>query len=237
MTDRNSVRKKSYYFWLVWFFITIIAVYYLYDYVIKNTGFMPTQPVQFSHKVHSGDFGMKCLSCHSSAENSAYSEIPTTYSCMVCHIALKNNSELVKPLNVSFDENKPIIWNRVYRVPDFTRFNHKVHLLALIDCATCHGEVEKMEKVYQSRPITMSWCIDCHRYPEKYAIPARTISGIFLADINLDSLKFFRNKVIPIIKPEYGMWIAEKIEKEYLKDVVFPKVFSRANENCSVCHY
>ncbi|MCX7736834.1 MAG: hypothetical protein N2319_08975 [Candidatus Kapabacteria bacterium] len=236
MADSKSV-KNTIYFWLLWIIITIAGFYLLYDYVIKNTGFMPAQPIQFSHKVHSGDFGMKCLSCHTSAENSAYSEIPTTYSCMVCHIALKNTSDLIKPLNESFDSLKPIIWNRVYRVPDFAKFNHKVHINSLIDCSTCHGEVEKMEKVYQFRPITMSWCIDCHRYPEKYAIPARDISGIFSADINLDSLNLYKKKYYSIINPPYGMWLSDVYESEYLKNIVYPRVYSRGNENCSVCHH
>lgn len=217
--------------------ITIAGVYLLYDFVIKNTGFMPTQPIQFSHKVHSGDFGMKCLSCHTSAENTAFSEIPTTYSCMVCHIALKNTSDLIKPLNESFDSLKPIIWKRVYRVPDFAKFNHKVHINSLIDCSTCHGEVEKMEKVYQFRPITMSWCIDCHRYPEKYTVPPRDISGIFYADIHLDSLNFYKKNFYSIINPAYGMWLSDVYESEYLKNIAYPRVYSRGNENCSVCHY
>lgn len=237
MTDLKSVNNKNIIFWLVWLIITSSAIYLLYDYVIKNTGFMPAQPIQFSHMVHSGDFGIKCLFCHSSAENSEFSEIPTTYSCMVCHIALKNTSDLVEPLNSSYDSLKPIIWNRVYRVPDFTKFNHKVHINSLIDCATCHGEVEKMEKIYQFRPITMSWCIDCHRYPEKYVVPAREISGIFTSNINLDSLGIFKRNFYSIILPSYGMWLSENYESEYLKDIVNPRVFSRANENCSVCHY
>ncbi len=237
MAELNSVKTKNIFFWLIWLLITFSTIYLLYDFIIKNTGFMPSQPIQFSHKVHSEDFGIKCLYCHSSAENSSYSEIPTTYSCMVCHIALKNSSALIKPLNESFDSEKPIIWNRVYRIPDYTKFNHQVHINSLIDCSTCHGEVEKMEKVYQFRPLTMSWCIDCHRSPKKYAILPREISGIFTADIKFDSLDFAKKNYYSIISPAYGMWLSDFYEGEYLKNVVYPRVFSRANENCSVCHY
>lgn len=237
MTDSGSVKNKNIFFWVIWIIITIVALYLHYDFVIKNTGFMPNQPIEFSHKVHSGDYGIKCLFCHTSAENSAYSEIPTTYSCMVCHIALKNTSELIKPLNESYDSIRPVIWNRVYRVPDFTKFNHRVHINSLIDCSTCHGEIEKMDKVYQVRSLTMSWCIDCHRNPEKYAVLARDISGIFKADINYDSLNLYRTSFYSVVSPAYGMWLSDKYESEYLKDIVYPRVFTRANENCSVCHY
>lgn len=199
------------------------AVLTAYDAYTRNIGYEPPQPVEYSHKVHAGDFGIKCLYCHYNAGDQAASNIPTTRDCMVCHIALNVESELIIPLNNSYDEEVPIQWNRVYRVPDFARFDHSVHTRTGTDCSVCHGEVETMEKVVQVQEITMAWCLDCHRDPKKYIIREREISGIFTTNETMNIKRFFES-----YQNTYGDYFLPKGNLEQI---------SRIPENCSVCHY
>jgi hypothetical protein len=226
-------RKKSIAKWLIWFVLMVIVLYIGYDTSISNVGFSPDQPIAFSHKVHSGDFGMKCLYCHTTAESSSFSEIPTAHSCMICHIALKEASPLIEPLSTAYFDEIPIKWNSVYRLPDYVHFDHSRHILASIDCSSCHGEVETMDSIYQHTKLTMKWCIDCHREPEKYVIPAREISGIYL--MYNDSL-FFNLFSESVVEPAYGEFISE-LPEQFFDWFVYPKKPGRGPEHCSACHH
>jgi hypothetical protein len=229
----DKARKKSIIKWFIWLVLLLCSVYIAYDSSISNIGFSPTQPIAFSHKVHSGDFGMKCLYCHTSAESSSFSEIPTAHSCMICHIALKETSELIEPLSTAYFDEIPIKWNSIYRLPDYAHFDHSRHILASIDCSSCHGDVERMDSVYQVRALTMKWCIDCHREPENFVIPARDISGIYL--IYNDSL-FFDNNSKCVVEPAYGEYISD-LPKQPFSWFIYPKKPGRGPEHCSACHY
>ena len=234
---KNKILKFT--FFLLWFAILILSIYWGYGYLTGNVGFTPAQPVVFSHKVHSGDYGMKCMFCHYKTELASFSAVPTTYSCTVCHVALKNESLLMKMVNISADSNIPLKWTRVYALPDFSHFSHKAHIRVMIDCSSCHGEVEKMEKVMQSKALTMKWCLDCHRNPKEFIIPAREISGIFIYP-SLDSvtengkIKIVFSKYM--IEPGYGAYLKELV-KPYVKGIPMPKLPGRGPENCSACHY
>ena len=218
---------------VLWVFFLCTGIYLGYDYSIKNVGFSPNQPVAFSNKKHSGDFEMKCLFCHHDAEKSSFSSIPTTKSCMICHLALKNQSELMKLVNYSFDNNIPIKYTRVNILPDFTHFNHSRHIRAQIDCSSCHGEVEKMDSVRQEKALTMSWCLACHREPEKNIIFARNISGILtLSGKSGNSIE----PEIDVVQPSFGMWEGKILPNKF-KDFLIPKKPVKGPETCSSCHY
>lgn len=232
-TSLDRKRKKRIANILIWLALMTYVLYLGYDNSISNVGFDPGQPIEFSHKVHSGDFGMKCLYCHTSAENSSFSQIPTAHHCMICHIALKETSELIEPLNLAYFDEIPIKWNSVYRLPDYSHFNHSRHILASIDCSSCHGDVETMSSVYQFHQLNMKWCLDCHRAPDKYVVPARDISGIYL--MYEDSL-FFDNISYSVVSPAYGEFISELPEQPF-DWFVFPKKPGRGPEHCSACHY
>ncbi len=61
-------------------------------------------------------------------------------------------------------ESQPVEWVRIHNLPDLAYFNHSQHVtVAGIECQTCHGPVEEMEIMYQYSPLTMGWCINCHR--------------------------------------------------------------------------
>lgn len=138
-----------------------------------NTGqFEPwDQPVEFDHRHHVRDDGIECLYCHSSAETSATAGVPTTGVCMGCHVQVWNQSPLLETVRRSYFSGQPIRWRRVHDLADFVYFNHAVHVRRGIDCQKCHGDVGRMARVVQVQPLTMGWCLDCHREPERAAGP------------------------------------------------------------------
>ena len=129
----------------------------------SNQGYAPEQPIPFSHKLHAGTNKIACTYCHSSVEKSAHASVPAVNVCMNCHSIVKTDSPWIKKVWSHFKEGRPIEWLRVHELPDHAYFNHKRHVSKGVSCQTCHGDVANMEKVYQKSPLTMGWCIDCHR--------------------------------------------------------------------------
>ncbi len=146
-------------------------------------GYHPAQPIAFSHKIHAGDNAINCQYCHSGVEKSKTAGIPTVNVCMNCHKGIskgpsgeKGTAEIAKIYAAAgWDADKgaytkapsPIIWTKVHNLPDFVFFSHQQHVkVGKQDCANCHGDVKTMTTVKQDKPLTMSWCIDCHRKTE-----------------------------------------------------------------------
>ncbi|MDG1973440.1 MAG: c-type cytochrome [Flavobacteriaceae bacterium] len=201
--DKNKIDPKRIPIWKAFVqnqFLVLVSVvvlllssaYFAYGYMLQigvDQGYMPIQPIHYSHKIHSGDNQIECQYCHSSAKKSKHSGIPSLNVCMNCHenIADYNGEEdlekgytkdfytnEIKKLYkaVGWDENsqsytgdvEPVKWVRIHNLPDFVYFNHAQHVtVAGIDCQKCHGPVEEMEILYQHSPLTMGWCINCHR--------------------------------------------------------------------------
>ena len=168
------------------------SAYFVYGYLMQvgiDQGYMPVQPIHYSHKIHAGANQIECKYCHSSARVSKHSGIPSLNVCMNCHknIAEYNGEEdlengytkefytkeikkLYKAVGWDEDnqaytgETQPVKWVRIHNLPDFVYFNHAQHVQAGgIACQKCHGPVEEMEVMYQHAPLTMGWCINCHR--------------------------------------------------------------------------
>ncbi|XBQ17343.1 MAG: cytochrome c3 family protein [Oceanicaulis sp.] len=129
------------------------------------------QPVPFSHRHHAGELGIACVNCHVSAETAASAGLPPTQTCMACHSQIWTAAEPLAPVRESLLTDTPIAWNRVHDLPDFVYFNHSVHVGAGVPCATCHGDVTDMALIQQVEPMTMRWCLDCHRDPEGELVP------------------------------------------------------------------
>ncbi len=129
------------------------------------------QPIQFSHKHHVGDDGIDCRYCHTSVEDSAFAGLPSTAICMNCHRQLFTDSPALAPVRDSFQNNQPIVWQRVYNLPDFVYFDHSIHVQKGIGCVTCHGRIDQMPLTWKTVSLQMEWCLDCHRNPEKYVRP------------------------------------------------------------------
>jgi len=172
--------------------LLLSSAYFAYGYFMQvgvDQGYMPVQPIHYSHKIHVGANQIECKYCHSSARVSKHSGIPSLNVCMNCHqnIAEYNGEEdlengytkdfytkEIKKLYaaVGWDEEsqsytgetQPVKWVRIHNLPDFVYFNHAQHVeVGQIECQKCHGPVEEMEVMYQYSPLTMGWCINCHR--------------------------------------------------------------------------
>ncbi|AEK24011.1 c-type cytochrome [Capnocytophaga canimorsus] len=176
-------------------FLLLASAYFVYGYLMQidvNQGYEPIQPIHYSHKIHAGDNQIDCKFCHSSARVSKTAGIPSLNVCMNCHetISEYNGEEdlangytkefytgEIKKLYkaVGWDEEKreytgktePVRWVRVHNLPDFAYFNHSQHVtVAGVQCQECHGPVEEMEILHQHAPLTMGWCVECHRKTE-----------------------------------------------------------------------
>lgn len=143
------------------------------------------QPVQFSHKHHVGDDGIDCRYCHTSVETAASAGMPPTQTCMNCHNQLWADSPYLEPVQSSFRENTPILWERVHDLPEFAYFNHSIHVAKGVGCSTCHGQIDNMPAVYQENTLQMEWCLSCHRNPEAFIRPRSEIYNMDWKDGNL----------------------------------------------------
>lgn len=129
------------------------------------------QPIPFSHKHHVEGLGIDCRYCHTSVEESNFAGMPSTSTCMNCHSVIWNNAPILEPLRQSFKTTQPVEWVRVNDLPDFVYFNHSIHVQKGVACATCHGPVNEMPLMRREHAFHMSWCLSCHRDPEKFLRP------------------------------------------------------------------
>jgi cytochrome c551/c552 len=177
-------------------FLLLSSAYFVYGFFMQvgvDQGYAPIQPIHYSHKIHAGENGIDCKYCHSSARDSKHAGIPSLNVCMNCH---KNIAEFVGSKDSTYVEyskdfytaeiqklydavgwdkttqkytgkTKPVKWVRIHNLPDFVYFNHSQHVtVAGIECQKCHGPVETYEIQKQFAPLTMGWCINCHRETE-----------------------------------------------------------------------
>ena len=145
-----------------------------------DQGYAPTQPIAFPHKIHAGDNKIPCLYCHYAARTSRHAGIPPASVCMNCHHMLERQTIEIEKLKESVQEQRPIKWIKVHNLPDFVYFNHSQHVLSGVTCQRCHGPVEQMERVQQVSPLTMGWCLECHREHAHIATAdfARVMQGV-----------------------------------------------------------
>ena len=137
-----------------------------------------TQPVMFDHRHHVKDDLIDCRYCHSSVEKAASAGIPPTELCLNCHAQVWNKSPLLDVVRASWFQNQPIVWTRVHNLPDFVYFNHAIHVSKGVGCVECHGRVDRMPVIQQVAPLTMGWCLDCHRNPGPRLRPVEEITNM-----------------------------------------------------------
>jgi Cytochrome c7 and related cytochrome c len=157
-------------------FVAVVLAYWTMrsDYITGRAVTLD-QPVPFSHVHHVGDFGLDCRYCHTGVETSTFAGVPPTHTCMTCHSQLYTQTKMLAPIRASLAENRPIHWNKVNRLPDYVYFDHSIHVAKGIGCSTCHGAVDRMPLMQQAEPLTMGWCLNCHRDPTPYLRPASKI--------------------------------------------------------------
>jgi hypothetical protein len=168
------------------------------------------QPVPFSHRHHVGDLGIDCRYCHSTVETDAFAGIPPISTCMTCHSQLYTDQPMLKPVVDSWRSGVALHWQRVHQLPDFVYFNHSIHVAKGVGCVSCHGRFDQMPLTRRTQSLSMKWCLDCHRAPEKFLRPR---DKVFAMDWQ------------PIDQQKLGLALvgAYHIDKRRLTD-------------CSICH-
>lgn len=179
---------------------------------VTNQQMPVEQPIEFDHRHHAGDEQIDCRYCHWTVEKSPSAGIPSTTVCMSCHAQVWNKSPYLVEVRKAFFSDQPIPWVRVHNLPDFVYFNHAIHVNKGVGCATCHGRIDQMGAVEQHAPLTMAWCLDCHRNPEPNLRPAEFITSMTWSP--------------PSNKAEAAA-LGKKLAEEY-------DVHSRTS--CSTCH-
>ncbi len=154
------------------------AIWYWFSPWYTDVGYRPTQPVPFSHKLHAGDLGLDCRYCHSTVEESSYAAIPPTATCMNCHSQVGTDRPSLAPIRESYETGAPVPWVKVHQLPEYAYFDHSVHLAAGVGCSTCHGRVDRMPVVTLESPLSMQWCLDCHRDPTPNLRPLDQVTNM-----------------------------------------------------------
>ena len=154
----------------------IFLLYYGGSPRTTDVGYRPEQPVPYSHALHAGELGIDCRYCHNTVEVAAHAALPPTQTCMNCHTGIRATSPKLLPVRESNATGMPVRWIRVHDLPDFVYFNHSAHVNRGIGCVECHGRVDKMEVVTQVQPLSMGWCLDCHRNPDAHLRPVEAVT-------------------------------------------------------------
>jgi len=186
----------------------VLAMVQRSDYVTR-VGEAIEQPVPFSHQHHVAGLGIDCRYCHTSVETSAFAGIPPTSTCMNCHSQIWTNAEMLEPVRASYRSGKAIEWVRVHDVADFVHFNHSIHIKKGIGCDSCHGRIDQMPLTWKTQSMSMEFCLNCHRKPEKYVRPRSEVFNLAYKTADQATLG-------PQLVREYGI---------------------QSKTTCSTCHY
>ena len=156
----------------------IFVFWYWFSPKHLEVGYQPKQPIPYSHKFHVGELGLDCRYCHHSVETQAHANIPSSETCMNCHTMIKTDSPHIKKIKESYETGEPIEWVNVHMLPDYAYFDHSRHVNSGDSCVSCHGRVDQMKEVRQVEPLSMGWCLDCHRSPENHLRPTEFVTQL-----------------------------------------------------------
>lgn len=176
-----------------------------------RVGYQPIQPVAYSHAIHVGQLGMDCRYCHSAVEKSWYANLPSSSTCMNCHNQVLKDDPRLALVRESAASGKPIQWIQIHRTPDYVYFNHSVHVTRGISCVECHGQINEMTEVQHAKPLSMTFCLDCHRNP---AAKLRPVDKVTDLNFHFES----ETKQIEFGKQAMAHWKVESLQ------------------TCSTCH-
>ena len=154
-----------------------LGVWYFFSPEYTDVGYQPEQPIAYSHELHVGQLGLDCRYCHVNVERAAVASVPPTSVCMNCHRLVGRDLATLELLRQSSETKQPIRWVRVHKVPEYAYFDHSIHVRAGVGCSTCHGDVAQMVEVRQVEPLSMGWCLECHRNPAPYIRPQDQITN------------------------------------------------------------
>jgi len=143
----------------------VTAYAYFHSTYWNRVGLAQPQPILFSHRHHAGELHIDCRNCHATVETSAFAGMPATHICLACHSQLFATTTMIQPLIESRRRDVPLQWIRVNQLPAHVFFNHGIHVAKGVACTTCHGEIGAMALTAKGDPLTMRWCLDCHKDP------------------------------------------------------------------------
>ena len=175
-----------------------------------RVGYQPIQPVGFSHATHADQLGIDCRYCHNGVEKSWYSNVPAAATCLNCHNAVLSTDPRLELVRESGRTGKPSPWVQIHKTPDYVYFNHSVHVNRGVSCVHCHGPVNKMDEVRHEKPLSMAFCLECHREPEKFIRHPKEVYNMDWA-----------------VAPEVQANAGERFVREWKIE---------ASQNCSACH-
>ncbi|MBB5353798.1 hypothetical protein HNR46_004061 [Haloferula luteola] len=191
-------------------------------------GYQPSQPIPFSHRIHVEQVGLDCRYCHSFVDVSGHSNVPTSNTCWNCHRHVQTQSPKLQPLRNRMDPllkhpdfGKPVEWVRIHKTPDYVYFNHSAHVNRGISCQSCHGRVDQMEVVYQDQNLSMGWCLECHRHPEKNLRPLEEVYNL-----SYDAEKYLAANPIEGVKTTEDLGL--KLKEQWQ---IHPPT------SCATCHH
>ncbi len=178
-------------------------IWYYFSPKFTQVGYEPRQPVPYSHRLHAGQLGIDCRYCHTGVERSAVAMVPPVQTCMNCHSLVRTDSARLAPIRESWcasfpadqrttqncpgvpeerraqlPDNMPVEWVRVHRLPDHAFFDHSVHVTAGVGCVECHGRVDQEDIIRQQQPLSMGWCLECHRDPGPHLRPRDQVTNM-----------------------------------------------------------
>ncbi|MEM6334324.1 MAG: cytochrome c3 family protein [Planctomycetota bacterium] len=211
-------------------------------------GYAPEQPVPFSHAVHAGKLGMDCRYCHNTVEHAAFAAVPPTQTCINCHNpqdgvnGIWKASNKLGPVWESYQGDEeagtpagmPVEWVTVHQLADYAYFNHAAHVNKGVSCYSCHGRVDRMEIVQTVEPLSMSWCLDCHREPENYIRPVEEVYNLAWTpyDHEIVQQAVAAGDVSPNNRMAANAYLAEQlglVEKYQIRGTTYMTA-------CSTCH-
>lgn len=154
------------------FTLALMVALPIYARTMNNAVGVPVeQPIAFAHNLHVAQLGLDCRYCHTSVEVAASANVPASETCMTCHSQVRVGAPELQVLWDSWENDASIRWNRVHDLPEYAYFDHSAHIANGVGCSTCHGQVDQMEGIWKTEPMTMGWCMECHRAPERFVRP------------------------------------------------------------------
>ncbi len=178
----------------------------------------PEQPIPFNHAFHVTDLQIQCEYCHTGSRNQQVATMPQMGLCMGCHSRVGGGLQPIEQMRKLWNANQVVNWERVYKLPEFVQFPHQPHLRNQIDCQECHGTVENMARIYQATPMTMGWCLECHRGQPQPTDTATTYRLVRQYEI----------PEIPAGRQSVGLY-PRRIKESYGE--------GRGPVDCAACHY
>ncbi len=194
-----------------------------------KVGYMPKQPDGgFNHQIHAGQLGMDCRYCHSNVEISHEANIPTVSSCYGCHSENKlakfatseSHKQKTEFVRSAYAANASIEWRRIHKLPDYVHnFPHQIHVNAGVSCYSCHGQITGMPVVHQVESLSMGWCLECHRAPEKHLVEPSYVTQL----VRVEQILKARNEGDAASK-QMGQRVLQALK-------------NAPPQNCGACHY